>query len=85
MAVHLLGNRSSVAAHAFEHVKCPPCRRVPHALGKQGLFAQTEAAFADLSNAIEIVADDLAGGGNRSPPRGKKVRGSSLLLDVGKS
>jgi hypothetical protein len=34
--LRLLGNPSSVAAHAFEHVKCPPCRRVRHALGKEG-------------------------------------------------
>jgi hypothetical protein len=37
--LRLLGNPSSVAAHAFEHVKCPPFRRVRHALGKEGLFA----------------------------------------------
>ena len=44
-ALHFLWNPSSSAALAFEHMDCPPCKRVRYAHFERGLFPALHAGW----------------------------------------
>jgi hypothetical protein len=64
-ALHFLWNPSSSAALAFEHMDCPPCKRVRYAHFERGLFPALHAGWRNWLG-LWLVRHTLGASGHKS-------------------